>query len=256
MDVRHIDIVQVIDRDTTLRRVSRTKGGEWHGPCPFCGGNDRFIVQGEGGKDQRGVFWCRTCRRYGDVIGYIQQKQDVDFKAACEILNLKLDTMHRRAEPLFTDPETVDPPGDQWQHAALGIVTECFAQLYGTYGKPLDYLKQRGLSDEMISRAILGYNPEDRYIPAAQFGMDGDRDIWLPRGIVIPWFVGDELWRVEVRRPVGEPKYMGLRGGTTTLYNLNHLTLKPGRAVTLVEGAFNAMAIEQAAGDLFAAGDE
>ena len=39
---RMADMLALVGRDTQLRRVATTHGGEWAGPCPFCGGRDRF----------------------------------------------------------------------------------------------------------------------------------------------------------------------------------------------------------------------
>ena len=40
------------------------------GPCPWCGGEDRFIY-----KIEEDRYWCRQCRRSGDAIQYL-----IDFK--------------------------------------------------------------------------------------------------------------------------------------------------------------------------------
>ena len=36
------DLLALAERDTQLRRVAGSEGGEWAGACPFCGGRDRF----------------------------------------------------------------------------------------------------------------------------------------------------------------------------------------------------------------------
>jgi phage/plasmid primase-like uncharacterized protein len=58
---------------------------EPHGPCPRCGGEDRFYVRV---KQQR--FFCRQCTPSGgDVINLVQWLDDCDFLAACETLTGK-----------------------------------------------------------------------------------------------------------------------------------------------------------------------
>lgn len=77
--------------------------------------------------------------------------------------------------------------------------------------------------------------------------------VWLPRGIVIPWFIGRHLWRVNIRRPVkpGEtPKYIGPAGYTPALYGAD--ALRADRPAILVEGEFDTLAIEQATAGAFA----
>jgi hypothetical protein len=46
-----------------LKRVSSSGGGEYAGPCPFCGGTDRFRCW-----PVKGRAWCRQCGWKGDAI--------------------------------------------------------------------------------------------------------------------------------------------------------------------------------------------
>ena len=39
-----IDLLAIIQQDTQLKKVANTNGSEYAGPCPFCGGQDRFRV--------------------------------------------------------------------------------------------------------------------------------------------------------------------------------------------------------------------
>lgn len=68
---------------TTLRAVVRGENRpnyELHGPCPRCGGADRFIVQ-----PNRGRWMCRNCSRteqggyrWGDGLGYLALELGID----------------------------------------------------------------------------------------------------------------------------------------------------------------------------------
>ena len=60
-----------------LKRI----GKELVGPCPVCGGNDRFAVSPE-----KGVFNCRGCGKAGDVIALVEHLDRVDFAHAVETL--------------------------------------------------------------------------------------------------------------------------------------------------------------------------
>lgn len=55
-------------------------GQEWVGPCPACGGTDRFGVN-----PKKNVFICRNTAG-GDVIAMTQHIYSCDFIKACEIL--------------------------------------------------------------------------------------------------------------------------------------------------------------------------
>src|ERR1700681_796691 len=60
-----------------LKRI----GGELIGPCPQCGGCDRFAVS-----IRKQIFLCRGCGRSGDVVAMVQHIDGVDFKIAVQTL--------------------------------------------------------------------------------------------------------------------------------------------------------------------------
>jgi putative DNA primase/helicase len=74
----------------------RRKGKELTGPCPQCGGDDRFSVH-----TQKQIFNCRGCGVGGDVIALVQHLDGADFTAACTTLagapasKAKLNGKHR-----------------------------------------------------------------------------------------------------------------------------------------------------------------
>lgn len=77
-EARAISVLEVIERrGIGLRR----SGTEWMGPCPVCGGTDRF-----GASVRKGVWVCRGSGRGGDAIALVQYLDDADFLGACEIL--------------------------------------------------------------------------------------------------------------------------------------------------------------------------
>ncbi len=49
------------------KKVTFTQGGEYHCPCPACGGKDRFIIWS--GKNRS---LCRRCEKKGDGIQYLR----------------------------------------------------------------------------------------------------------------------------------------------------------------------------------------
>lgn len=79
---RAVSIETVLaQRGVNLRR----SGSERIGPCPRCGGTDRFSIN-----VKEGVWNCRQCKPEGisgDVIGLVEWLDNVDFKAAIDILD-------------------------------------------------------------------------------------------------------------------------------------------------------------------------
>jgi hypothetical protein len=51
------------------------------GPCPVCGGEDRFSIN-----TRKQLFHCRQCDVGGDVIALVRHLDGIDFKAAVEVL--------------------------------------------------------------------------------------------------------------------------------------------------------------------------
>jgi hypothetical protein len=150
------------------------------------------------------------------------------------------------------------PPNDTWQARALRIVERAAELLWSKAGeKAREYLYRRGLSDDTIRAFELGYCPDDIWEEPDKWGLDGGKKVFLPRGIVIPWPVGGDVWRLQIRKPVarssGEKVYVFVRsdeGCGNALYNAD--ALMPGCPAVMVEGTFDAMAVHQAAGDLVA----
>jgi DNA primase len=60
-----------------LKRV----GAELIGPCPRCGGHDRFAVS-----PRKGVFLCRGCGAKGDVIAFVEHVDGIGFGDAVRLL--------------------------------------------------------------------------------------------------------------------------------------------------------------------------
>lgn len=73
-----------------------------HGPCPFCGGTDRFRFDDKKGK---GTFYCNSCGS-GDGLDFLQKFKGVNFSEAARMVDEML-----RAESL-PPKEIQDPPAD------------------------------------------------------------------------------------------------------------------------------------------------
>jgi len=149
--------------------------------------------------------------------------------------------------PSLADDAAEPPPA--WRERGERYVAEAEAVLWsdaGTCARQL--LSERGLTDETMRRWRLGYQPSDAYEDPSLWGLEGKR-IWLPRGIVIPWYLVGQLWQVKFRRPGPiEPKYISVRGGTPVLYGAD--TLAAHDVIVLPEGELDAVLLEQHCGDL------
>jgi hypothetical protein len=76
-------------------RLKRVSAAERVGPCPRCGGDDRFSIN-----IRKQLFNCRNRRKGGDVIAMVMWHDGVAFNAAMELLTgEKGDSFDRAAEP-------------------------------------------------------------------------------------------------------------------------------------------------------------
>lgn len=261
MDTSSVNLLTLISRDTKLKKVSGTGGGEYHGPCPFCGGKDRFRVQPN--RRGGGLWACRQCGQHGDAIAYVQAVQHVDFATACNNLGIGRSgpTVERRRHIPQSKATLEQPPSHSsvkaeipaltdpaYSDAALDFVIEAAGTLFSPDGeKARAWLNARGLPDAILKHFAIGYNAADSR--AAW----GSTEVFLPRGVVIPWHIAGQLWRVNFRRPSGAPKYISAAGGTSNALYLAD-TFRPGCTAVLVEGEFDALLLRRLCPDLINAG--
>src|SRR6476659_8909523 len=149
-DVASVDLLALVERHTSVKRVAGTRGGEWAGPCPICRtGRDRFRVQPTGGRDGRGQWMCRSCTdgRWGDAIDFVKSYNAVEFREAVAMLHINLPDEHH--DPLIVPPEPCDPPDDVWQARARRVIEAAQRALWSTQDeratRALSWLEKRGL---------------------------------------------------------------------------------------------------------------
>jgi DNA primase len=248
-----MNLLHLLSRDTALRKVANTDGGEYVGRCPWCGGDDRFHVWPDADPPH---YWCRRCERWGDAIQYLRDREGLTFRQACERLGEPLpERSGRHSTP--QPPPLAEAPGHAWQACAQAFIEQCEHALWTPVGaQALAYLHRRGLTDEIIQMARLGYHAVERWDNPQDWGLPPDyKKIHLLQGIVFPWFVDSEVWRVTFRRGGNdipkEERYRPIVAGGKPLYQINWL--RPNAPAMLVEGEVDALSVTQEAGDLIAA---
>jgi hypothetical protein len=278
-----LDILQRKVGARKVRHVSSAKGGEWHSPCPVCGGEDRFHVwpnQNGGETAQRagvsGTWWCRSCDQTGDVIEFLKFAEGLEFTAACKELRIELAEQTRRFRPL-RQPKPVQQqwrptewkiPLEKWREQATKFALFAHGQI-GGHAKILAYLAGRGLPLAAVERFRLGYlEGEDKtgtclYRARAAFGLQDKKNadgtkrrsvLWIPRCLTIPLWQGDEVHRIRLRRRKddlreGDDKYLLLEGSGQAPMVLPPAGITPDMAVwVVVEAELDAMAVHYACG--------
>ncbi|HET8852742.1 MAG TPA: hypothetical protein VFN02_09455 [Ktedonobacteraceae bacterium] len=244
----------------TSSRVWRTGEVEYHSNCPWCGGYNRF------------AFWsssryscsirARGCGRYGrDVIDFLREYEGLSFCEACDELGID---PGRAYTSLMRHRVAADeePPPKAWQDRAAAVIHHAQRFLWSPRGQgALDYLRHREFTDDTICTAALGYIPytgDGRWYRDApeHWGLSQEDEpmngVWLPEGILIPWYADGHIWKLHIRRlswlKDGDAKYVQVKGSREGLYNVD--TIRVDTPLVVCEGEFDALAGQQRCSDV------
>jgi DNA primase len=246
-------IISLIEADGwTLKKAATTNGGEYCGPCPFCGGKDRFRVWPDSGR-----YWCRGCNKQGDAIQYLRERRNLSFQDACSFLGR--DPGERKGKPAATTwtPKESKTPGELWQSKARAFLDMAISNLWTQSGERLrQWLKaEKGLSDAIIKKAMLGYMPLDKFESRDAWGLEPalkengtEKRLWIPAGLVIPLMNQGDVIRLRIRRdaPSDGKRYVYVSGSSPAPLIIG----KDKAAFVIVESELDAWLLAQEAGDL------
>lgn len=241
-------------RSLIVTNYKAVKGGqEYHMPCFLCGGTDRFILWADTGR-----WWCRQCNEKGSAIDLLMKRDNLSYPEACERVGKPLENRPRRI-PTPPPPQRgagVSIPRQNehdilaWRQCALDLTNRAMSYLYDVGKDGNDYPTQEGkmardyLHMRGLGRAPLFYRVG--YVPMDYRANWGGLDVFIPKGLLIPWFDSDDRfstpYKINIRRLDGqEPKYLMIKGSQNGLFGGYLITRKS--VVVLVEGEFDAMAV-------------
>ena len=315
-----------------VKRVAATHGGEYAGPCPMCGGVDRFRVWPEEGDG--GTWWCRGCEKGGDIIQYLREIRKLSYQEACFALgkqpepmkrsfdwgkataNSEAQNSSRNSRSRKWEPREPLSPPDEWIRKCSAFVDWCHEKLLKE-AAILAYVKDcRGLSEDTIKAFHLGWNPQNLSRGRESWGLEESTEcetgkeeagageeagtgekaeagpgagkdsqangkasgqaqmaksssqvngkpngnangkskpIWLPQGIVIPYYADGVLQRARIRRldphgrnPKKGPPYCVVSGSSTAAMIPEDIC----KVLVVVESEFDAILLNQEAGHL------
>lgn len=284
IDTAHTPILPLINRyllasfGVELKKSASSKGDQWNGPCPRC-----KRLTGEGGKDRLSVypnrvkhegnntlFWCNQCFRddepskhwSGDSITFVMGARGCSFNDACQELGIEIasnyskttSTSVTRLKPI----EIAQSPNQQWQTRGNALVIQAQQALYQPEGATaLNYLHNRGITDHAIKWAKIGYNPQTSYDHASAWGLEDNKKVCIPSGIVIPWYIDNQLWSMNIRlnevegkhfQAREDAKYWMIKGSSNGLYNAD--AIQKDKPLIIVESELDALLIMIYAGDV------
>ena len=183
-----MNLLELIGRDTVLRKKGGKDGGEYAGQCPWCGGRDRFVVWPHADRPR---YWCRKCDRKGDAIQYLRDRDNLTYIEACRRVRGLPSKLSQSAARQSSQPsQLIVPPPTIWQGKAREFCERCEEMLWTPTGlKAREYLYRRGLEDETILAARVGYHHAVRWEQRESWELPPDpegKPLWLPPGIVFP----------------------------------------------------------------------
>lgn len=188
-------------------QLKRT-GNEAHGPCPRCGGTDRFAIFEDGG------YWCRQC---GDSGWLDDDKRRPMTEAELTQIRLKrLEYQQAEHDRRLSALETMHASQDHlryWHN--MEVHTEA-----------IEYWDSQGMSLQTIDDYLLGYCPR----------CPTDRD--GRASYTIPVLAAGKLWNIRHRligADDGDKYRPHVAGLPAMLFNADFLT-REGDSVIIVEG--------------------
>jgi hypothetical protein len=240
------------------KRVASTRNGEWAGPCPSCGGRDRFRIHPFHNQDKGGSYWCRQCGIGGDAIQYLIDFRNKTYSEACHIIGVEPSNKKESGFKSVWMPKESPLPNEQWIHKASTILMNSVDCLWLNSTKHVDYLLSRGLREPVIRKFLLGYIPATQYFPPEDWGIEpwqnekGNRGrIVVHQGIIIPLLDADGrgVLRLRIRKDDGSnPPYVLVKGSSTIPFFID--AASNCDMVVVVESELDALLLHQNAGDL------
>lgn len=251
---RTFDLQAYASRLTELRR-----SGAWLiGPCPFCGGTDRFTLK-QGADGWR--WFCRQCGdgKYHTAVDFAQRLfAGEPLPAAVQrMTGADLTALPAPRRPAAPKVPAEKSRADDLQPAWKNVIDYGQNMLWSPAGATArEYLYRRGLNDSTLHSVWyrLGWS-EGRKI-------DG---VWVDRGILLPCFRLDRnlgmqcIDYIKIRRlpqeswkfqPDRTEKYRKLTGGEPGIYGYHQINVD---VVVVTEGEFDTLVLFQEAGDLVGA---
>jgi DNA primase len=146
------DIVEIVSAHTDLRQ----QGGRWVGLCPFH--EERTPSFSVNPADK--LYYCFGCEAGGDVFGFVQEKEGIEFPEAVERLAERYGVEVEREDE---DPQAAEKRKQKERLFELLERTSAFYAAYLWEAKEAEkaraYLLDRGLKEEVLRDFGIGYAP-------------------------------------------------------------------------------------------------
>ncbi len=206
------------------------------GPCPFCGGTDRFFASAPTDKYPRGGYRCRPgtgCERHGNLVQLVMELEKCDEATACNIIGVRPPRSYSKEERRLyaitkkygldsvsaADEQEAAPvkafTRKEWSPAVERILQECDAgydQFPPRYKK---YLADHGFNADSVAAFGIRSKIQGRKYSAAKLGLpEHYGDVYAPAGVYFPLRdIHGALFGLKVRQFGMNSKYIEVTRG-------------------------------------------
>lgn len=170
-----LDIVDVISQHTPLRKAGRS----FMGRCPFHEERSpSFSVSQE-----KGVYHCFGCGKSGNIFTFIMDIDNVSFVDAAKLLAEKANiTLEFDNEPFDGDRNQIESLYELNKKAAKYFYDNLMGR-DGEYAR--EYLRQRGIKDDIITKFGLGYSLRERDAIYKKYINEYSREDIIGSGLIL-----------------------------------------------------------------------
>ena len=205
-EVRHrTNIVDIIGQYVQLKK----SGKNYMGLCPFHEERSPSFSVAE----DKQIFHCFGCGKGGTVFNFLQEIEGISFP---ESVKRVADLEHLSVDFDWSEPrEVADTPENQQRRSLLQLHSKA-AELYlhilvnTKIGEPaLNYLLERGLTQELIETFQIGFAPQKRDFLSQVFKNEQlDETLFEPSGLFVQRDNGTVLDRFyqRIMFPINDPQ--------------------------------------------------
>lgn len=134
-------------------------GGELVGPCPACGGDDRFAIN-----TRKNIYNCRGCGG-GGVISLVQKALGVDFVSAVQYITgtdattpiIDPDELDRRKQAAQAKKAAKAREAERYRESARRAAHQIWNDAVPADGTPAEaYLLHRAIAPDVVAKVMAG----------------------------------------------------------------------------------------------------
>lgn len=250
---RTTDLVAMIGQHTRLRKVA---AHEYAGPCPVCGGTDRFRVNDEKG------FFCRHCHgepgsggHWGDAVDFVKWIFGLPTRAALERLTGKLKLSPAEVEARIAERDRLEAERRQQEQERQEEVHRQLTEAaewreYAAHPLAKQKWAERGVSSLWVEYHGLGYCESRRYcsndiwFESPSLTIPYHRAEWIPHpegGDDSKWSVVGLQHRLLIENPPGGKYRPHLAGAGKQIFWTDVTQRRPFGKLLIVEGEIKAI---------------